>query len=69
MVKGFSWEVAGTDVLCDSSDFSGLNACFADFVEERSLATVNVTKDTYDWLTSWHFGFSRLTVFNKPSSD
>jgi hypothetical protein len=51
--------------LCYASDFSGLDACLADLVEERSLSAVNVSQHAYDRLTDRHPAISPLVLSNK----
>jgi hypothetical protein len=65
LIKRFDWEITRADVLRDPPNFPSLNAGLADFVQKRSLATINMTENAHNWLTSWHLTFL-LAKLNKP---
>ena len=44
-------EECRTDLLCDTSCFTGLDLCFPQFVKDQCLTSVYVTHNTDDWTT------------------
>ena len=60
---GFStmYHLICADMLCDSSDLTGLYAAVADVVQNRGLTMVNVSHDDNDWRPGLHILFRVLS--------
>jgi hypothetical protein len=55
-------------VLRYSASLTSSNARLANFVQQESFTSINVTKDADDWLTDWHFSASPSDDLNKPAT-
>ena len=51
ILKILWWEECGTDLLCDTSSFTGLNLCLPQFIKDQRLSSVYVTHNTDYWTT------------------
>ena len=63
----FLGEVSGTNLLCDTTSFTGLHISLSELVKNQCLSSIYVTKDTDNWASQLLCLFLFLVSFLETS--
>lgn len=63
----FRWEEGSTNLLGNTTSFSGLDTCFSKFIENQSFSGIDVTHNTNDWASKFSGCVFILFVFSSSN--